>query len=501
MVLLLSESAQGYALFRLEKKKLEKASVEEINSAFENVESSARAVSLLKFVQFKDVKEATEETAALVEGKMGKILKKTLKKQFEKSPEESLSVWDKNLAACIKKKLGCNVVLSPAMHEIFRGIKTHFLELLAVDSDGADGTTAAANTTARAQQAAIMTASLSHSLSRFKLKFSPEKVDIMVIQAVGLLDDLDKELNNLAMRLKEWYGFHFPELLKIVPDNLVFAKLVMLMGLREDCKTLAEDTKKGRKLRELVGEEVEAQLRVAAETSMGSELVEEDLRNIKQLCQRVVELYDYRASLVDYLKKRMEVLAPNLTHIVGEVLGAKLLAQAGSLISLAKQPASTVQILGAEKALFRALKGKTATPKYGLIFHAQLVGQAVPKIKGKMSRILANKIALCARTDACAVAGTGVHAIGTGSTSTSAENNLEKGRDMATMPSVAIGAKVYCERRLTELLETANNGDFSASRRTASTPSYTPSTQRSAPKHFIGHDQQGLPSAKKVKVE
>src|ERR1700716_4491190 len=93
-------------------------------------------------------------------------------------------------------------------------------------------------------------------------------------------------------------------------------------------------------------------------------------------------------------------IAPNLTVLVGELVGARLIAHAGSLMSLAKQPASTIQILGAEKALFRALKTKHDTPKYGLIYHASLIGQATGKNKGKMARVLAAKAALGLRVDA-----------------------------------------------------------------------------------------------------
>merc|ERR1712066_289548 len=108
----------------------------------------------------------------------------------------------------------------------------------------------------------------------------------------------------------------------------------------------------------------------------------------------------YRTQLFDYLKNRMNAIAPNLTILVGELVGARLISHAGSLMNLAKQPASTVQILGAEKALFRALKTKHDTPKYGLIYHASLIGQAAPKNKGKISRVLAAKCALAIRVDA-----------------------------------------------------------------------------------------------------
>lgn len=115
---------------------------------------------------------------------------------------------------------------------------------------------------------------------------------------------------------------------------------------------------------------------------------------------KVLEISQYRDQLYDYLKNRMMAVAPNLTALVGELVGARLIAHAGSLLNLAKHPSSTVQILGAEKALFRAMKTKHDTPKYGLIYHASLVGQSGAKYKGKVSRMLAAKAALAIRVDA-----------------------------------------------------------------------------------------------------
>ena len=233
---------------------------------------------------------------------------------------------------------------------------------------------------------------LSHNFYRYKLKYSVEKVDIMVIQAVGLLDDLDKELNNYAMRLREWYGWHFPECGKIVTDNLTFAKLVHIVGMRENTRKVD--------LGEIIDEDTEKQVKEASEISMGSEISKDDEFNIKELCLQIIALSEYRQSLTEYLKARMMAIAPNLTIMVGELVAARLISHAGSLINLAKQPASTIQIFGAEKALFRALRTKHDTPKYGLIYHASMVGGATPKLKGKISRSLASKCALCVRVDA-----------------------------------------------------------------------------------------------------
>ena len=215
---------------------------------------------------------------------------------------------------------------------------------------------------------------------------------MMIIHAVSLLDDLDKELNNYIMRCKEWYGWHFPELAKIVPDNEQYIKTILTIGVKEN----AVDSD----LSEILDSAKEKQVKEIAEMSMGTEITEEDMLNIVQLCKNVLELYEYRTQLFEYIKNRMMAIAPNLAILVGELVGARLISKAGSLINLAKHPASTVQILGAEKALFRALKTKHDTPKYGLIYHAQLVGLSNQKVKGKMSRALAAKAALSCRVDA-----------------------------------------------------------------------------------------------------
>lgn len=214
----------------------------------------------------------------------------------------------------------------------------------------------------------------------------------MVVQAIALLDDLDKEINIYAMRVKEWYGWHFPEMAKIIVDSVAYAKVIKHMGFRTNCSSTSFE--------HILPEDLEATLKAAAEISMGTEISDSDIAHIHQLCDQVISISLYRSQLAEYLKNRMAAIAPNLTVLVGELVGARLISHAGSLLSLAKYPASTVQILGAEKALFRALKTKHDTPKYGLIYHASLIGQAPPKLKGKMARMVATKAALSIRVDA-----------------------------------------------------------------------------------------------------
>merc|ERR1719242_996376 len=144
----------------------------------------------------------------------------------------------------------------------------------------------------------------------------------------------------------------------------------------------------------------------ASKMSMGMDVSPIDLINIMSFSSRVISLTEYRKSLVDYLHKRMASVAPNLSTLIGDVVGARLISHAGSLTSLAKYPASTVQILGAEKALFRALKNKGNTPKYGLIFHSTFIGRAGAKNKGRISRYLANKCSIASRIDCFTVEST-----------------------------------------------------------------------------------------------
>ena len=132
---------------------------------------------------------------------------------------------------------------------------------------------------------------------------------------------------------------------------------------------------------------------------MGQDMSDADVLQVKRFAERCVDMIDFRESLQEYLKQRMNAVAPNLTALIGEMVGSKLISHAGSLISLAKYPASTIQILGAEKALFRALKTKGKTPKYGLIFNSTFIGRAGMKNKGRVSRYLANKCAIASRLD------------------------------------------------------------------------------------------------------
>lgn len=375
-MLVLFETPAGYAIFKLlDEKKLQ--SIDNLFQEFSSADKASQLVKLKSFEKFGDTTEALAAATAAVEGKMTKSLKKQLKKVFASEAHEKLAVADAKLGNVIKEKMEIDCVANSTIQELMRCIREQADSLL----EGLEK-----------KELTACTLGLAHSLSRYKLKFSPDKVDTMIIQAISLLDDLDKELNNYTMRLREWFGWHFPEMGKIVTDNIAFAKVVKKMGFRTNAINMD--------FSDILPEEVEADLKRAAEISMGTEIADMDLLNIKHLCEEIVEMSDYRGQLYDYIQNRMMAIAPNLTILVGELVGARLISHAGSLMNLAKHPASTVQILGAEKALFRALKTKSDTPKYGLIYHASLIGQTGAKNKGKMSRMLAAKSSLATRVDA-----------------------------------------------------------------------------------------------------
>ncbi|KAK6537724.1 Nucleolar protein 58 [Orbilia ellipsospora] len=376
--LILTETSAGYALFKAKDKKLLKR--DELSKEISTSDGICSLLKLKQFSKFDSAATALEEVTTLIEGKVSPMLASMLD-SLKDEKKASLVVADAKLGNAINKLpgLSLNIVSDSTTQDLYRSIREHLTSLIPglLPSD--------LNT---------MSLGLSHSLSRHKLKFSPDKVDTMIVQAIALLDDLDKQLNTYAMRLKEWYGWHFPEMAKIINDNMAYARVIKIMGIRTNASNSDLST--------VLPEEIETALKAAAEISMGTEITKEDLDNINSLAEEVIGFSEYRIELATYLSNRMQAIAPNLTALVGELVGARLIAHAGSLMNLAKSPASTIQILGAEKALFRALKTKHDTPKYGLIYQASLIGQSTGKNKGKIARMLATKTSLGIRYDALA---------------------------------------------------------------------------------------------------
>jgi len=238
---------------------------------------------------------------------------------------------------------------------------------------------------------------LAHAYSRGQVKFNTSRDDVHIIQRSAALEAIDKGLNQWTMRLREWYGSHFPELATIVSDNQTYAKLAQAIG---DKATLTQD-----RLHEIAAlvndDEEKAQAIIdAAATSMGPEYTEYDMQQIMDLATLTVDTFSRRSTTANQLDTKVGLVAPNLRELLGAPVSARLISQAGSLVTLAKYPASTLQILGAEKALFRALKTKGNTPKYGILYHSSAIGKAGAKNKGRISRYLANKCSIASRIDA-----------------------------------------------------------------------------------------------------
>jgi nucleolar protein 56 len=230
-------------------------------------------------------------------------------------------------------------------------------------------------------------------IAKLKVKGAVEKRDLIVAQAIQALDDLDKTINLLMSHVREWYGIHFPELDRLLDKHETYARLVVALGTRENFTA--------EKLEELeIPEEKTPQIAKAAGSSMGADLAELDLTQIQALCSNIISLYKLRQTMETYLDTAMEDVAPNVKSLVGSLLGARLIAIAGGLTNLARKPASTIQVLGAEKALFRSLKTGTLPPKHGIIFQHTLLHEAKRWQRGKIARALAGKLAIAARSDA-----------------------------------------------------------------------------------------------------
>jgi len=234
---------------------------------------------------------------------------------------------------------------------------------------------------------------VSMELAKIRVTRAAEKRDLLVVQAIQTIDDLDKTLNLFMGRVREWYGLHFPELDRLIDKHETYARLILNLGKRDNF-TIENLEKEG------LPKAKTEQIAEAAKASMGAELSEEDVKQIQAMCGNALGLYDARQSLEKYVDTVMEEVAPNTRALVGALLGARLIALAGGLNNLAKLPSSTVQILGAEKALFRSLRTGARPPKHGMIFQHSLIHEAKRWQRGKVARALAGKLAIAARTDA-----------------------------------------------------------------------------------------------------
>ncbi|AFM98124.1 Nop56p-like protein [Encephalitozoon hellem ATCC 50504] len=324
--------------------------------------------------RFESIDEAVESSSLLLRGEIPRSLENFMGLVEDKC-KETLVVSDQKLVEPQERRFSRKVVCSH--DDAQRSIKSNVHEYFGISW-------------AEYSERILC---LAHKISMEKINLVPEKIDTMVIQSVSLLEDMDKDINLHCMRLKEWYGFHFPELSSVTDNNREYLKLVVAIGRKGSI-----DEEKRKALREIAGDKSEKIISLG-EKSMGVAMDESDVLNILEDARSVLRSFEFRDELVEYIRVKMEGLAPNMTSLVGEVIAAKMISKAGSLSSLARMPGSSIQMMGAEKALFQALKSKTSTPKYGIIYGCSLLGQVSSQNKGKIARSLASKIAIAARID------------------------------------------------------------------------------------------------------
>ena len=230
------------------------------------------------------------------------------------------------------------------------------------------------------------------NLSSSRVKEASEKLDLHIIQSINALDELDKIINTVGARMREWYGLHFPELDNLVSSIIVYAQIVSKAGLRENIivEILQSIGLPEKKIEVILD---------AAKRSKGGDMTLENLAIVKRLADEVIAQSDLRRVLADHIEVAMETVAPNVKELLTAAVGARMISKAGSLARLATLPASTIQILGAEKALFRALKTGARPPKHGLLFQHPLIHSAPKWQRGKIARAVASKVAIAARID------------------------------------------------------------------------------------------------------
>jgi nucleolar protein 56 len=231
------------------------------------------------------------------------------------------------------------------------------------------------------------------AVSSSRVKEASGKLDLHVTQAINALDEIDKTINVLAARMREWYGLHFPELDHLVQSLTAYARIVSSAGTRyRITNQILQDAGIQEKKSEIILGGVNR--------SRGGDITDDNLKMVREIADQVIEQSELRDDLANNIETTMDVVAPNVKELLTASVGARVIAKAGSLQRLATLPASTIQILGAEKALFRSLKTGANPPKHGMLFQHPLIHAAPKWQRGKIARAVAAKVAIAARIDA-----------------------------------------------------------------------------------------------------
>ncbi len=238
-----------------------------------------------------------------------------------------------------------------------------------------------------------------NDLREFSLKWSSiriqeasEQLDLHISQSINALDEIDKISNTLGTRMREWYGLHFPELDNLLQNAITYSLIVTGCGNRDNI------TKGFLETIDIPENKVDIILEVS-KRSRGGKITEQNLLIVQNIAQQVVSLSKIRKNLEEHIDNSMEEIAPNVKGLLTAAVGARLISKAGSLKRLSSLSASTIQILGAEKALFRTLKTGSNPPKHGILFQHPVIHSAPKWQRGKMARAVAAKTAIASRLD------------------------------------------------------------------------------------------------------
>ncbi|MBN1170490.1 NOP58 family protein [Candidatus Micrarchaeota archaeon] len=226
--------------------------------------------------------------------------------------------------------------------------------------------------------------------SKESVKEALKSRDMLLTGVTKSIEDLDKTINLLGERLEDWYGVYFPEIKE--NDKIRFSHIVLIVDRENlDKKELASE----------FGQKAADSIAASAEKSLGANLSAEDLAECQSLASSIISLGKLREKQVGYQTKIAGELCPNLSEVGTPEIAAKLVSHVGSLSRLAMLPASAIQVIGAEKALFKHLKNKRIPPpKHGIIFQHAKISSSPKKVRGKIARTLANNLSMAAKADA-----------------------------------------------------------------------------------------------------
>ena len=348
-------------------------------SAFGTFALDEKNEVIANHVIYPDVGLAVTNLMAIDEGETTEAVD-AIVEEIEKIGENEVVVEEQMLARSLSKFANLSVrVSSNPVTKWFRQNQDDYLSRLGIVKSPEDISSFRRDVALR--------------LSKSKVSAASGEKDLLVKNAIDAIDEVDKSINILVMRLREWYSIHHPSLSTLVEDQDQYARILRATKGKESMN---------RDLLSSVGvldDSIELVIK-AIPGDIGAELRDVDLNIIRTLAISIDNLYKTRKELEDYVATVMDEVAPNVASLVGPLIGARLISLAGSLKELARKPSSTVQVFGAEKALFRSLKTGADPPKHGIIFRVSEIQTAGYWQRGKVARALAGKLSIAARIDA-----------------------------------------------------------------------------------------------------